>query len=56
MFDVNEDNIRPGDKVLLLGSYKNLKINAWDWAKVLNTIPYEVTCGITKRLPRIYIY
>jgi len=56
MFDVNEDNIRPGDKAILLGSYKNLKINAWDWAKVLNTIPYEVTCGITKRLPRIYIY
>jgi alanine racemase len=55
MFNVNNDNIKPGDKVILLGRNKNLNISAWDWAKVLNTIPYEVTCGITKRLPRTYI-
>jgi alanine racemase len=55
MFDVNDDYIKPGNKVILLGKYKNLSISAWDWARVINTIPYEVTCGITKRLPRIYI-
>ena len=55
MFDVHNDNIKPGDKVTLLGKNKSLSISAWDWAQVLNTIPYEVTCGITKRLPRIYI-
>jgi alanine racemase len=55
MFDIHSDNIKPGDRVILLGSFKDLSISAWDWAKVLNTIPYEVTCGITKRLPRIYI-
>jgi alanine racemase len=54
MFDVGRDNIKDGDEIILLGSSKNASITAWDWAKVLHTIPYEITCGITKRLPRVY--
>ena len=55
MFDAGSADIRVGDKVILLGEEKNLRITAWDWAKILDTIPYEITCGITKRLPRVYI-
>lgn len=55
MFDIGNNNIIVGDKVILLGKDKNKSITAWDWSKALGTIPYEITCGITKRLPRIYI-
>ncbi len=40
-------------KIILLGNSGNLKIDAWDWSNTLNTIPYEITCGISKRVPRI---
>ncbi|MEO8233007.1 MAG: alanine racemase [Ignavibacteriota bacterium] len=53
MFDVGNDKIKINDDVILLGQKGKLKINAWDWSKKINTIPYEVTCGISKRVPRI---
>ncbi len=56
MFDINDDNIKVGDKVILIGKEKKLEITAWDWAKVLNTIPYEITCGISQRIKRVYVY
>jgi alanine racemase len=56
MFDVGKANIKVGDRVILLGREKNKSITAWDLAKTINTIPYEITCGITKRLPRVYTY
>lgn len=55
MFDVKNDKINIGDEVILLGKKNKLKITAWDWSKKLNTIPYEITCGINKRVRRIYI-
>jgi len=55
MFDLNENNIKQGDRVILLGGNNKIRIDAWDWSKVLNTIPYEVTCNISKRVPRLYI-
>ncbi|MBZ0199787.1 MAG: alanine racemase, partial [Ignavibacteriaceae bacterium] len=53
MFDVGNDKIKIGDKIILLGKSKKQVIDAWDWGKALGTIPYEITCGITKRVPRI---
>lgn len=55
MFDVGEANIKIGDKVIILGESKHHKIDAWDWSRVLKTIPYEITCNISKRVPRVYI-
>lgn len=54
LFEVDNDNISVEDKVILLGRKKGLKFDAWDWSKILNTIPYEITCNISKRVPRIY--
>jgi alanine racemase len=54
MFDVGSDTIKLNDKVILLGKEKGLEITAWDWSKILNTIPYEITCNISDRVPRIY--
>ncbi len=55
MFDVGNDNIKVDDVVILIGEKGKLKIDAWDWSKKINTIPYEVTCGISKRVPRVVI-
>jgi alanine racemase len=56
MFNLRNDNVNIGDKVTLLGKEKKSEITAWDWSKELKTIPYEITCNISKRVPRIYTY
>jgi len=53
MFDVGNDKIKINDDVILIGEKGKLKIDAWDWSKIINTIPYEVTCGISKRVQRV---
>ena len=53
--DLGNSKIKEGSKVLLLGKSKSHQITAWDWSKILNTIPYEITCSISKRVPREYI-
>ncbi|MFO7448068.1 MAG: alanine racemase [Ignavibacteriaceae bacterium] len=54
MFNVFDDDIKVGDKVTLLGKESGIEITAYDWANILNTVPYEIMCGISKRVPRIY--
>lgn len=56
LVDVTEVSVvKTGDEVVLIGEQGNLKISAWDVAKWSSTIPYEVLCGITYRVPRFYI-
>ncbi|MEI7811782.1 MAG: alanine racemase [Ignavibacteria bacterium] len=55
MFDITGLKVKANDEVILLGKKNKLKIDAWDWSRALNTIPYEITCGISKRVPRIYM-
>ncbi len=45
--------VGPGDEVVLLGSAATEQVRAEEWAKLLGTINYEVTCGISPRVPRI---
>jgi alanine racemase len=51
----NKVEIKINEEVILLGESKNHKITAWDWCKILKTIPYEITCSISNRVPRKYI-
>ena len=44
-----------GDEVLLLGAAGNRSVTAWDHASLSRTIPYEVLCAISKRVPRKYV-
>jgi alanine racemase len=44
-----------GDEVVLYGTQGCETISIESVAKQLNTIPYEITCAIGKRVPRIYI-
>lgn len=48
--------ISEGDEVVLIGSQGTERITASDIAEKTGTIPYEVLCGISSRVPRIYHY
>ena len=53
MIDVTKvNNINVGDEVTLFGT---TGVSVDCIAELLDTINYEVTCGISKRVPRIYI-
>ena len=54
MINIKNYPIKVGDKVLMFGKDKNNYISIWDWCKALKTIPYEITCNISNRIPRIY--
>ena len=51
MFDVSGIEAKEGDVITLLDD-KDLTLD--NWAKLLNTINYELTCRLRVRLPRIY--
>jgi alanine racemase len=55
---VSIDNVEAeeGDTVTLLGKDGALEISPWDWARMARTIPYEITCGLSPRVPRIYTF
>jgi len=57
MLDVTDiPGVAVGDEVTLLGCDKNGNcINAEELAEKAGTIPYEIFCGISKRVPRIYL-
>ena len=44
-----------GDEVVLIGKQGNDRITAGDIAEKTGTIPYEVLCGISRRVPRVYV-
>ncbi|HHW57109.1 MAG TPA: alanine racemase [Clostridia bacterium] len=57
MIDVTDiEGVEVGDDVIILGNQGGEKITADEIAKKIKTIPYEVYCGISRRVPRIYIY
>jgi alanine racemase len=44
-----------GDEVVLLGSQGEHSIDAWDLADLTETIPWEVLCAISSRVPRVVV-
>jgi len=40
--------------VVLLGSQGQETITPNDWGQVLDTIGYEIVCGLSARLARVY--
>jgi len=55
MIDVGDAKVKIGDEVVLMGKNKNNHISAWDISNNIGTIPYEVTCAVSNRVPRKYI-
>ncbi len=50
----DDDRVLPGDEVVLIGRQGGEQVTAWDWATKVDTIAYEVLCGIGPRVPKIY--
>ena len=48
-------NAAIGDEVVLLGGQGNEYISAEELANRWGTFNYEVICGLSARLPRIYL-
>ncbi len=56
ILDVTEiPGVRIGDKVVLIGEQDDLEITAEELAKQIETISYEITCGINRRVRRVYV-
>jgi len=55
MLDVGDLPVEVGEEVVLLGRQGREMVSASEWAALLDTIPYEIVCGIGPRVPRRYI-
>ena len=44
-----------GDEVLLIGRSEHCAIGADDMARLAGTITYEILCGLSPRVPRVYV-
>ena len=51
----DDESVRPGDEVVLLGRQGDEVVTADDWAALLGTISYEVVCGVGPRMPRVLV-
>jgi len=55
MIDVGHINgVKVGDEVVLIGKQGNEEIRAETLARTAESIAYEVVCGISNRVPRVY--
>ena len=54
MVDCGRDDVHVGDDVVLLGRQGAEEITVQEWADLVGTIVYEITCGISPRVPRVY--
>lgn len=55
MIDVGSiKDVRVGDEVVLMGNQGKERITAEELANLCGTIPYEIVCWVSKRVPRVY--
>jgi alanine racemase len=55
LVDVTEvAGVSHNDEVILLGEAGKLSTSAEEIGAMMKTISYEITCGISARVPRIY--
>ena len=59
LIDVTDvPEVQIDDQVTLLGYNRNspdLKITAEELARIVGTLSYEVTCGVSERVPRVFV-
>ncbi len=55
MVDVTAVGAKIGDEVVLLGAQGGQRIGADELASWAGTITWEIFCGISKRVPRVYV-
>jgi alanine racemase len=55
LIDITGIPAEVGDEVILIGESGKRSITAWDHAGHAQTIPYEILCNISARVPRVYV-
>ena len=56
LIDITEvPQAAPGDEVVLIGEQDGARIGAREAGRWAQTIPYEVVCRISRRVPRLYV-
>jgi alanine racemase len=51
MIDVTD---HPDVQLYNIVTFLNAKNSAWNWARLLDSIPWEILCLIGARVPRVY--
>lgn len=54
MFDITDVKANEGDVITLIGEDCGTSISINEWAEILGTINYELTCRLKARLSRVY--
>jgi alanine racemase len=54
MIHIGDALVQRGDDVILWGESASGSLSLLELAEKINTIPYELTCGVSRRVPRIY--
>ena len=44
-----------GDEVVLIGESGGKRVDAVELARLCETVPYEILCGLSQRVPRVYL-
>jgi alanine racemase len=47
--------VRIGDEAVLIGAQGGESVTVNEWARHVDTIGYEIVCGISSRVPRRYL-
>ncbi len=55
LVDCGDDEVRPGDEVVLLGRQGGEVVSAEEWAARAGTISWEILCGVGARVPRAVV-
>jgi alanine racemase len=55
MVDCGDDPVAAGDEAVLIGRQGAEEVTAQEWATRLDTIAYEITCGVSARVPRVVL-
>ncbi|MBW2298186.1 MAG: alanine racemase, partial [Deltaproteobacteria bacterium] len=55
MIHVGDASVHGGDEVVLWGDSSAGSLQLLALAERINTIPYELTCGVSSRVTRVYI-
>jgi alanine racemase len=47
-------DVATGDEIILLGDADGLRVTAEEQAAIAGTVSYEIVCGVSGRVPRVY--